>query len=178
MEKYTEKTKLEAAQTYCSGHLGLTATAKKFGVGVSSLRKWVAGYQANGADGVRTKRRELYSLEFKLQVLQRSRDENLSNRKAASLFDIRNFNIIGAWKRAYEANGMAGLDPRRSGGRKQSSQDLARETPDLICDDQARSREELLEELTSLRTENAYLKKVGALVRSQTTSAPSKGRKS
>jgi transposase len=178
LEKYSEQTKLDAVEAYRSGQLGLNATAKQMNVGVSSLRKWVAGYQANGVAGVQGKRRELYNLEFKLAVLQRARDENLSNRQAAALFNIRNFNIIAAWERAYEADGMAGLDSRRAGRRKSSTEAAPVPLPQLGDDDDTRSREDLLDELNSLRAENAYLKKVEALVRSQTTSAQSKGRKS
>ena len=58
-EKYTERAKLAAVEAYFSGHLDLTATADKYDVGVSSLRKWVDTRQANGIVGVRAKRREL-----------------------------------------------------------------------------------------------------------------------
>lgn len=40
------------------------------------------------------------------------------------------------------------------------------------------TREQLLAEVNSLRMENAYLKKLDALVQSQRKSAPGKGRKS
>lgn len=177
MEKYSEQTKLAAVEAYRTGQRGLVATAKQLDVGVSSLRKWVAAYQANGVAGIRTKRRELYDIKFKIEVLQRARDDRLSNRQAAALFDIRNFNIISTWERAYDADGMAGLDSRRAGRRKRPSREVA-PLPTQHGDDETHSRQELLEELISLRVENAYLKKVEALVRSQTTSAQSKGRKS
>ena len=177
LEKYTERTKLAAVEAYSSGHLGLTATAKQYDVGVSSLRKWVAAYQAHGIAGIRAKRRELYAAEFKRQVLLRARAEGLSNRQAAALFDIRNFNIIAAWERAYEADGMAGLEPRPVGRRKQATRNEAPEKP-RDPDDRECSRDQLLDELSSLRAENAYLKKADALVRSRTMSAPSKKRKS
>ena len=182
MEKYTEQTKLAAVEAYCAGQGGWVAIAKDFAVGVSSLRKWVAGYQANGVAGVRTKRRELYSLEFKIEVLRRARDEDLSNRQTAALFDIRNFNIIAAWERAYAAHGMAGLEPRRRGRHEQAAQDGVPEAPPAHGEGHGegpeRSSDELLAELSFLRAENAYLKKVDALVRAQATSAQSKRRKS
>ncbi len=96
MKKYSEQVKLAAIQAYRSGELGWKATAKIHNVEPSSLRKWVAAYAVHGVDGVREKRRELYSREFRLKVLQRMRDEDLSYRQAAALFDIRSFNIIGA----------------------------------------------------------------------------------
>lgn len=43
--------KLAAVEVYCSGQQGLTATALLHNVGASSLRKWVAAYQAQGPLG-------------------------------------------------------------------------------------------------------------------------------
>ena len=42
------------------------------------------------------------------------RDDELSYRQVAALFDIRNFNIIGNWEHAYDEGGMAGLSPYAS----------------------------------------------------------------
>ena len=111
MDKYSEQTKLAAVKAYCSGQHGLRATALLHNVGFSSLRKWIALYQAHGIAGISVKRREAYGVEFKFAVLQRVRDEGLSHRQTAALFDIRNFNIIGTWQRAYERDGRAGLIP-------------------------------------------------------------------
>ena len=108
MKKYSEQAKLASVQAYFSGQLGWKATAKLHDVEVSSLRKWVAAYRVHGVDGVREKRRELYDREFKLKVLQRMRDEDLSYRQTAALLGIRKFEIIGAWERAYERDGMSG----------------------------------------------------------------------
>ena len=180
MERYSEQTKLAAIDAYLTGQRGLIATAEQMGVGVSSLRKWIAAYEANGVAGIRVKRSgQWYDLEFKLEVLKRARDDGLSNRQAAALFNIRNFNIIGIWERAYEARGMVGLDSRRTGRRTRSSEEgVPAPSPESRGDDDTCSRQELFKELISLRAENAYLKKVGALVRSQKTSVPGKGRRS
>lgn len=178
MKKYSEQEKLAAVQAYCSGQLGWKATAKAHDVEASSLRKWVAAYQVHGVDGVREKRRQLYGREFKLKVLQRVRDEDLSYRQAAALFDIRHFNIIGAWERAYERDGMPGPPPQWVGQRKSMTNGEGKNSAAPPCEDDKRTREELLEELNSLRLENAYLKKLEALVQSQAKSAQGRGRKS
>ena len=180
MERYSEQTKLAAIDAYLTGQRGLVATAEQAGVGVSSFRKWIAAYEVNGVAGIRVKRSgQWYDLEFKLEVLKRARDDGLSNRQAAALFNIRNFNIIGTWERAYEDYAMAGLDSHRTGRRTRPSGEGASEpSPKPRDDDDICSHQELLKELSSLRAENAYLKKVEALVRSQKTSAPSKGRRS
>lgn len=177
MKKYSEQVKLAAIQAYRSGELGWKATAKIHNVEPSSLRKWVAAYAVHGVDGVREKRRELYSREFRLKVLQRMRDEDLSYRQAAALFDIRSFNIIGAWERAYERDGVLGLAPQWAGQHKRMKRTEGLKSEALLGEDEKRTPEELLEELNALRLENAYLKKLDALVQ-QTKSMPDRGRRS
>ncbi|MFM0414771.1 transposase [Paraburkholderia aromaticivorans] len=94
MGKYSKETKLAVVKDYCSGTAGLKFVARLHDVDVTSLRKWVAGYRSHGAAGAKEKARATYSLKFKLSVLRRIRDEGLSYRKTAALFDIRNFNIV------------------------------------------------------------------------------------
>ena len=178
MAKYSEQTKLAAVEAYCSGKGGLKATAAQYDVEVSSLRKWIAAYQANGVAGIRLKHRELYSVEFRLEVLRRVREERLSHRQAAALFDIRNFNIIGVWERRYERDGAAGLTPYQPAGHHRMTSD----PPSTSTTDPGiggtRTQQELLEELKSLRAENAYLKKFFALVQAQQKSAQDRERSS
>lgn len=118
MKKYSEQLKLAAVETYRTGGLGWKRSAALHEVEPSSLRKWVAAFEVHGVEELRDKRRELYGIEFRLQVLQRVRDEGLSYRQAAVLFNIRNFNIIGCWERAYERDGMSGLVPKQTGPKK------------------------------------------------------------
>ena len=175
MEKYSEQLKVEAVETYRSGELGLRATAQHHNVGVSSLRKWVAAYEANGVAGLQRKHKQVYDVRFKLAVLQRIKNEGLSYRQAAALFDIRRFDIITAWELAYKKDGMAGLVPHRTTPCSGSKDDEPSPPP---RDDEARTRQELLDELAALRTENAYLKKLDALVQAQAKSARGKERRS
>ncbi|WP_370652299.1 transposase [Caballeronia sp. TF1N1] len=102
MGKYTEQAKLAAVKDYCAGHDGRKVVARRHGINVESLRRWAALYRVHGAEGVQEKRRATYSLEFKLSVLQRMRNDELSYRQVAALFDNRNFNIIGNWEHAYD----------------------------------------------------------------------------
>lgn len=178
MQKYSEELKLAAIHAYRRGQLGWKAVAKLHNVGPSSLRKWVAAYEVHGIDGIRRKTVRGYSAAFKLEVLQRMRDEALSYRQVAALFNIRKFNIIGTWMKAYERDGHTGLSSRKTNRSKQLKKRPDPKPEVTSQNDDKLSREELLAEVNSLRMENAYLKKLDALVRSQTTSAPGKGRKS
>ena len=97
---------------------------------------------------------------------------------AYALFNVRRFDTIASWERAYDKDGVAGLMPQQP--TRQEPMTPSAE-PDLLPDSDGAalpSRQELLEEMETLRTENAYLKKLLALVQAQTKSAPNSGRKS
>jgi transposase len=176
MGKYTEQQKLAVAEDYCSGTAGLRAVAQLHGVNVSSLRKWAAGYREHGAAGVQAKQRELYSAEFKLSVVLRKRTDQLSDRQAASLFNIRNFNIIRNWERAYDEGGSGALEPYSFGKRQKMMKKPPSPADSMRAPDVTRSKEDLIIELNQLRMENAYLKKLDALVQAKKNAAPQKKR--
>ena len=176
MTKYTDKQKLKAVEAYRKGTGGLRATAEAQGVGVDSLRKWVAAYSARGSAGVVTKKRSNYDLEFKLEVLRRVSDEGISCRQAAAYFDIRRLNQVAEWRRLHDVHGAAALQPGwKEGQTRMSKTPRRRSEGEALADDQ-RSREELLRDLQQLRMENAYLKKAQALARAKARSVPVKGR--
>lgn len=108
-------------------------------------------------------RREYFSAEFKLSVLRRMQDERLSCRQVAALFNIRNRDMIALWQRAYEVGGFAALSPRWSIRRRAMAKQADPEPHGGDPESEKRTRQELLEELRQLRTENAYLKKLKAL---------------
>jgi transposase len=92
--RYTEKQKLAAVTAYRKGAGGLRATASAHDVGVDSLRAWIAAYEANGKAGLVAKRRVIYDLDFKLEVLRRMQDKGLSCRQVAALFNIRRLDLV------------------------------------------------------------------------------------
>lgn len=178
MKKYSEQQKLNAVESYRSGELGLRATAALHQVDVASLRKWVAAYEAIGIAGIQRKRRQTYDLKFKLNVLQKLKSEGLSYRQAGALFNIRRFDSIAAWKRAYDRDGIAGLMPHQPSRRERAAPGGAPKRAPDSADAETPSRQELLEELEALRAENAYLKKLKTLVQTPAKLAPGSGRKS
>jgi len=174
--KYTEQKKLEATKDYCGGHLGLREAARRHGVNVESLRRWVAAYRIHGLTGVQTKRRSLYTTEFKMAVLQRKHAERLSCRQAAALFNIRNFNNIGVWERQYEAGRLNPLPALPADGHQRMTKKANTGPEPESAGDEARTRQELVNELNRLRMEVAYLKKLKALA--QANREPPQGKES
>lgn len=111
-----------------------------------------------------------YSPEFKLKVVRRIQKEGLSDRQAAALFNVRNFNAVRGWMLQYDGVSVNSLSPRTV--RKKP---VAKNKPQYS---EHRSREELLAEVSQLRMENAYLKKLDALVQAKSRLARQKKRKS
>jgi transposase len=176
MTRYTDQQKLDAVKAYRQGAGGLRAIAEAHGVGFDSLRAWVAAYDAHGPSGMTAKRKINYGLEFKLDVLRRMREDGLSSRQAAALFNIRRLDQVAEWSRLYAVHGAAALQPGwKQQQTKMSKSPRQRDDQEAVPDDQ-RSREELLRDLQRLRAENAYLKKVQALARTKSRSAPVKKR--
>ena len=92
-----------------------------------------------------------YTPEFKIKVVETMHKERLSYSETARQFDIPNSRVT-AWERIYLEEGADGLYAERR-GRKSTGR------PPKI-----KKEEDLIAEVQRLRAENAYLKKLNALV--------------
>ena len=92
-----------------------------------------------------------YTPEFKIKVVETMHREKLSYRETARQFDISNSRVT-AWERIYLEEGADGLYAERR-GRKSTGR------PPKI-----KKEEDLIAEVQRLRAENAYIKKLNALV--------------
>lgn len=174
MSKYTEQFKLAVVEQYLTGLAGFKALGQQHGVSPSNVRKWVDCYRLHGVSALQKKFTH-YSAAFKLSVLQHMWAQSLSYGQTAAVFDIRSHAMVGQWERLYHSGGIDALKPRPRGRPK--TMPVPRTPPPPSPDDQTRTRDELLAELNYLRMENAYLKKLEALIQAQKKSALSKPRK-
>ena len=167
--KYDIDFKIRVIAYYQQGHSG-SATAKHFNIDDRDVSKWVNQYQAGGVLAIKPKtRKTIYSREFKLQVLTTMADEGLSQSQAALKFNISSPALISAWHTGYTRHGMLGLTTKAKG----------RPTvkPSHLTDkpDDEKTPAELKRELQYLRAENAYLKKLDALLREREQAATKQG---
>ena len=95
-----------------------------------------------------------YTAEFKIKVVETMRKEELSYREAARQFEIPDHKMVAKWERIYLEEGAEGLQIERR-GRKSTGR-----PPKL----KKEVEEDLIAEVQRLRAENAYLKKLNALV--------------
>ena len=102
--------------------------------------------------GVANKR---YTGEFKQEVIETMMREKLSYREAARLYEINDHTRVMAWERIYLEEGPEGLYIERR-GRGNKGRPAKKIKPEV--------EEDLLAEVQRLRAENAYLKKLNALV--------------
>ena len=95
-----------------------------------------------------------YTPEFKIKVVETMQKEGMSYCETARQYDISNHHIVARWERIYLEEGADGLRIERR-GRKATGRPtkLKKEV-----------EEDLIAEVQRLRAENAYLKKMNALV--------------
>lgn len=175
MSKYSESLKRTIVEQYLSGDESYRSVGAAHGIDGSTIRKWVASYEVHGAAGL-AKKFSHYDAAFKLSVLRRMWEDGLSYRQTAALFNIRNKSCVSDWERRYKTGGINALSPRRKGRPRSMPEPPVPKEPDASRGDDKKSREELLAELSYLRMENAFLKKLEALTREQP--APKKPRSS
>ncbi len=95
-----------------------------------------------------------YTPELKIKVVETMRKEKLSYREAARQFEIPDHKMVAKWERIYLEEGAEGLRIERR-GRKSTGR-----PPKM----KKEVEEDLIAEVQRLRAENAYLKKLNALV--------------
>ena len=95
-----------------------------------------------------------YTGEFKQKVVETMQNEKLSYRETARQFEISDDKMVAKWERIYLEEGPEGLYIERRG---RKSTGCPRKMPKEV-------EEDVLAEVQRLRAENAYLKKLNALV--------------
>ena len=154
-EKYNYEQKLKAVLAVIENYQTFRSAAAEIGTDKESVRRWVGLYKQFGTEGLLIKKRD-FSLEFKLSIIRYMQENRLSFFKTAIEFGITNDSVLRKWYRIYNEHGVLGLMSKnlyRNNGMRSGKPNQDEKT-----------REELLKELEYLRAENAYLKKLQALV--------------
>ena len=178
MKRHTTQFKLAVVQQYLNGVDGYEAVAQHHGVGRALVRRWVAFYRSHGVDGLK-KQHTTYTADFKLSALQHMWENKLSYAATAAIFNIRGQCYLGMWERCFREGGLDALTPRPR-GRPNKMPDLNTSnapSPVPATTDETRPREELVTELNYLRMENAYLKKLKALVQADQQAAAARAKR-
>ena len=169
MSKHSEAFKLSVINEVLRGLSSSQTICDRLALDRTTVRSWVALYRLHGSAGI-GKKFTSYSGAFKLSVLKHMWEGKMARRETAVFFNIRNPSCLLDWERRYLIGGVDALNPRRKGRPKampdRASPNTGRKGSEAVSDD-TRPRAELLSELNYLRMENAYLKKLDALVQAK-----------
>jgi transposase len=156
MSKFMIEKKIEAVIRYQQGSEGIKSIAKSIGVHHSVLLNWIKQYEHHGADAF-IKPYTSYTTEFKLDVLNYIKETGTSIRETAAIFNIATHSTIQKWQKGFESHGVDALKPTKKGRTSVKKEPM--ENPPTEG-----SEEALRAEIERLRMENAYLKKLRALI--------------
>lgn len=158
MAKFSVEDKLHAVQAYLSGKESYQEIGTRIGIDRKSIVKWVALYKTHGMDGL-IKRYTEYTPAFKMDVLNFMSQSGTSLLDTAAIYNIPAPSTISQWKRVLEEKGVDALTKIKKG--RPSMKNEKKPSPP------EGSTEALQAEIERLRMENAYLKKLNALVQSK-----------
>jgi len=132
----------------------------------SAIRRWIEQYTRYGVNGFKL-RNGRYDGTFKLQVVRYYLEKGVSLNQTASYFKIPTEGIISTWIRAYERLGAEGLSNKPRGRKKLPMTKKIKKKDTLPIDPASQKLAEMQKELDYLRAENAFLKKLRALVQQE-----------
>ncbi len=163
MSKYSNEFKLEVVKYCIEGHHSVSYAANKFNIPSSTpIYGWVKKYKEHGPAGLLKNDKTSYSGKFKQNVVEYMHTNHLSATETAMHFKFGNANQVLKWERIYYEEGPQGLYVERRGRSKNmSSKPRKKKLPKDV-------EEDLIAENQRLRMENAYLKKLQALVQERT----------
>ncbi|WP_102336363.1 helix-turn-helix domain-containing protein [Salimicrobium jeotgali] len=117
MSKYSEAFKVKVVREYLEGPLGYTSLAKRYALPDKPLiRRWGQAYQAFGEEGLKRKHsKQVYPVQFKLDVLHFRKQTGASLQKTTIAFHMNNPALIANWTRIWQKEGVEGLRGKAKG---------------------------------------------------------------
>lgn len=184
MAKFDLEFKLRVVRAHQAGEGGARALSARFAVSRTVIAGWIARFELHGVAGLQ-KKRNAYSAEFKLSVLEHVQREGLSHTQATALYDLRGGpGVIAIWQRQYHQGGFEGLKPGPRGRPRkmknspppipQESRTASGADAQQPSGDEQRTLKQVLKENEYLRAEVAYLKKLRALIQEKDRAAQKK----
>ncbi|KEK22723.1 hypothetical protein BAGA_16545 [Bacillus gaemokensis] len=158
MTKFSSKEKIQAVRRYLEGAESGKTIAKSIGVASCIFYEWTRRYESYGEKAFE-QRYISYTTRYKLDVLHYMNEQGTSIRETAAIFNIPSYETLRKWKIAYETGGLDALQSKKKG--RPSMKD--KKTKTVV----EGSIEALQAENERLRMENAYLKKLNALVQNK-----------
>lgn len=179
--KFSVQEKLSALKSILAGRESCASAAKKIGSKGNTVQRWLIVYNKYGVAGL-SMRPGVYSGDFKVIVVRYLLKNRLSLAQTAIYFGIPNDSVVYCWLKIYQRTGISGLLKGQAKGRKKTAilkktERKVRKT-NSVSADSADHIAVLQKEVEYLRAENAFLKKLEALIQQEKPmKAQSKGQK-
>jgi transposase len=164
MTKYTVDDKLSAVKHYLDGEESYISIGRSMGTSESVIMNWVKQYEYHGVEGLCKKSYTNYTAQFKLDVLNYMNDNGTSPNETAVIFNIPSPATIRTWRILFKKGGVDALEPKKKERTLMTKEDNKKKKKETPTEG---SLEDLKAELEQLRMENAYLKKLNALVQNK-----------
>ena len=162
---YSLKKKKEVLDYIIENDISIYQAEKKFNINRETIRIWMYRYQNTGVKNLQTpKKYNKYTGQFKVNVVEYMHEHRYSYKKTSIKFMI-SCDLVKEWDLVYRYEGK---DVLLKGNYMKTTKKKHQNLND-------KSKEELIEEVEYLRMENAYLKKLRALVQKETK--PNNGKK-
>jgi transposase len=155
--KYNSDFKKSVVSKIVKGSTSIKGISRELSIPISTVKEWMSSYRTHGLDVFESEKRH-YTPDFKLHVIGEMESKQLSLSQTCILFKIPRRSTLKKWIEIYDREGMSGLAIERRG----KSRTMPSKPKKPLT-----KEEQLLEELADLRAENAYLKKLHALVQSE-----------
>ncbi len=152
-----------------SGRESCISAAKKIGSKKNTVQRWVILYKQHGRQGLQL-RNGSYDGNFKVRVVRYMLENKLSFRRTAVIFQIPQDCVLSRWLKIYEHLGAEGL-LKESRGRKKSQMNKKTQKKKKGTSASKAADESVISlqrEVEYLRAENAFLKKLDALIQQET----------
>lgn len=171
MVKISDSNKHTAVLRYLEGKESYQDISNSLGVDCGDFRLWVKRYEYHGEQAF-IKSYTNYTADYKLDVLNYMNEHGTSIRETSAIFNLPTTNLIRSWKKLLESGGIDALIPKKKGRTAMKRKDEKQLNKKRSAEG---SVESLQAEVERLRMENAYLKKLNALVQNKEKS-PNKTR--
>ncbi len=152
MTKLSKAERLAAVKAVKAGE-SIADVAMRYQKSRDVIEYYFRLFEEHGEGGLQSKNYNLGSAQ-KYQILQYMHEHHLSYKEIGIQFGLSGSSTIWQWEQRYLENGIEGLEDKKKGRKPRVQKPKPPKTRE----------EELLERIEDLEIENAYLKKLNALV--------------
>lgn len=166
MSNFTVENRIQMVLRYLNGNESIKEISRQVQINKSVLSGWIRLYEQHGSEAF-LKNYTRYSTEFKMDVLNYMNETGTSSVDTAAIFNISSPGMIRNWRTKWKQGGIDALQLKKK-GRPSMKKETKNSEPKKAAPTPVEGTVEALKaKIERLEMENAYLKKLNALVQMQ-----------